>query len=190
MDWISLLGIAVALAMDAFAVSLAAGAVLYPVTFRHCFRLSFHFGLFQGMMPIIGWLAGMTVQQYISAWDHWIAFGLLSLLGVRMIREALRDDREENPATDPSRGMTLVFLSIATSIDALAIGLTLAMINVTIWFPALVIGIVACGFSVVGVLLGNRIGSAWGEKVEVAGGLVLIAIGVKILLENYYGASI
>ena len=142
MDWISLLALAVALAMDAFAVSLAAGAVLCPVTFRHCFRLSFHFGLFQGVMPIIGWLAGMTVQQFISAWDHWLAFALLSFLGLRMIHEAVRESHERDQATDPSRGMTLVILSIATSIDALAIGLTLAMIEVTIWMPALVIGVV------------------------------------------------
>ncbi|HHD64051.1 MAG TPA: manganese efflux pump [Desulfobulbaceae bacterium] len=184
MDLTSLLAIAVALAMDAFAVSLAAGAVLCPVTYRHCFRLGFHFGLFQGLMPIIGWLAGTTVQQYIVAWSHWIAFGLLGFIGTRMIREAMADDREDRPSTDPSRGINLVLLSIATSIDALAVGLSLAMIGVTIWLPALVIGLVALGFSVAGVLLGNRIGSAWGVKMEVAGGLVLIGIGVKILLKH------
>jgi putative Mn2+ efflux pump MntP len=185
MDGLSLLALAVALAMDAFAVSLAAGSVLQPVTFRHCFRLGFHFGLFQGLMPVLGWLAGMTVQTLIAAWDHWIAFGLLTYIGVRMIHEAsgTADDR---PATDPSRGMTLVMLSIATSIDALAVGLTLAMIEVTIWFPALVIGLVACLFSVVGVLLGRRIGAVWGKRVEVVGGLVLMAIGTKILVSDMF----
>ena len=187
MDWISLLAIAVALAMDAFAVSLAAGAVLRPVTFRHCFRLGFHFGLFQGGMPIIGWLAGLSVQRYIVSWDHWVAFVLLGVLGINMIRGAGNEDDREKSAVDPSRGLTLVFLSIATSIDALAIGLTLAMIEVTIWLPALVIGLVACAFSVVGVLVGNRVGSAWGGRVEVLGGLVLISIGVKILCEHLLG---
>ena len=185
MDRLSLLALAVALAMDAFAVSLAAGSVLQPVTFRHCFRLGFHFGLFQGMMPIFGWLAGMTVQSFISAWDHWVAFGLLAYIGVRMICEAL-SDADDGTATDPSRGMTLVMLSIATSIDALAVGVTLAMIEVSIWLPALVIGLVACLFSVVGVLLGHRIGRAWGKRVEVIGGLVLVAIGTKILLSELF----
>lgn len=188
MDWISLLALAAALAMDAFAVSLAAGVVLRPVTFRHCFRLGFHFGLFQGGMPIVGWLAGLSVQRSIVAWDHWIAFGLLGLLGMNMIRGGVSEDNEEHPPNDPSRGMTLVLLSIATSIDALAVGLTLAMIEITIWMPALVIGFVAAGFSVAGVLIGNRAGAAWGGKVEVAGGLILIAIGVKILGEHLLGA--
>ncbi len=184
MDLTSLLAIAVALAMDAFAVSLAAGAVLCPVTWRHCFRLGFHFGLFQGLMPIIGWLAGRNVQQYILSWNSWIAFSLLLFLGLRMIHEAVSDERPDKPATDPSRGLTLVALSIATSIDALAVGLTLAMIGVTIWMPALVIGLVALVFSVAGVLLGNRIGSIWGSRVEVLGGLILIGIGGKILLQH------
>ncbi|NOQ45374.1 MAG: manganese efflux pump [Desulfobulbaceae bacterium] len=185
MDWFSLFALAVALAMDAFAVSLAAGAVLAPVNGRHCFRLGFHFGLFQGLMPIIGWLAGMTVQSYIAAWDHWIAFVLLGYIGLRMIHEALTKEQEEKNTTDPSRGITLVILSIATSIDALAVGLTLAMIDVTIWVPSLVIGVVACAFSVAGVLLGARIGSGWGSRVEVLGGLVLLAIGGKILLSHF-----
>ncbi len=184
MDLISLFAIAVALAMDAFAVSLAAGTVLCPVTYRHCFRLGFHFGLFQGVMPIIGWLAGRSVQQYILAWNSWIAFGLLLFLGLRMIYEAVAETRSDKPATDPSRGLTLVILSIATSIDALAVGLTLAMIGVNIWLPALVIGLVALIFSVIGVLLGNRIGSIWGSRVGILGGLVLIGIGVKILLQH------
>ncbi len=184
MDLISLLAIAVALAMDAFAVSLAAGAVLCPVTYRHCFRLGFHFGLFQGVMPIIGWLAGRSVQQYILSWNSWIAFGLLLFLGLRMIYEAVAEGSPDKPATDPSRGLTLVILSIATSIDALAVGLTLAMIGVDVWLPALVIGLVAFIFSVTGVLLGNRIGSIWGSRVGILGGLVLIGIGVKILRQH------
>ncbi len=183
----SLLALAVALAMDAFAVSLAAGAALCPVTYRHCFRLGFHFGLFQGLMPVVGWLAGRSVLPCIVAWDHWIAFGLLAVLGLRMIREALAGEQEEKPATDPSRGLTLIALALATSIDALAVGVTLAVIGVDIFVPALVIGIVALVFSVAGVLLGDRIGRAWGSRVEILGGLVLISIGGKILFEHLAG---
>lgn len=180
MDLISLAGLAVALAMDAFAVALAAGTVLRPLTFRPCFRLAFHFGLFQGLMPIIGWLAGVTVRDFVAAWSHWLAFGLLLFIGIRMIREAVAEGDDGTP-TDPSKGVTMVVLSIATSIDALAVGLTLAMIQVEVWFPALIIGLVASFFTLVGLLLGNKAGDKWGSKVEIAGGSILIVIGCKIL---------
>lgn len=182
MDALSLLALAVALAMDAFAVALAAGAILHPLTFRPCFRLAFHFGLFQALMPIIGWLAGLTVQSFVAAWSHWIAFGLLLVIGGRMIHEALAGDENDERTTDPSRGVTMVALSVATSIDALAVGLTLAMLNIVVWIPALVIGLVACAFTVGGLLLGTKAGQRWGHWVEVGGGIILIGIGVKILI--------
>lgn len=182
MDSLSLIALAVALAMDAFAVALAAGAILHPLTFRPCFRLAFHFGLFQAMMPVIGWLAGLTVQSFVAAWSHWIAFALLLYVGGRMIHEAVSAEEGAERANDPSRGLTMVALSVATSIDALAVGLTLAMIDVVIWIPSLVIGLVACGFTVAGLFLGTRAGKRWGKRVEVAGGVILIGIGVKILL--------
>jgi len=184
MDWITLLGIAVALAMDAFAVALGTGMTLERLTGRHLFRLGFHFGLFQALMPVIGWLAGLTVQRWIAAYDHWIAFGLLGFVGGKMIYEAIRESVEEGSPSDPTRGLSLVLLSVATSIDALAVGLSLAMLGIDIWFPALVIGLVAGVFTTCGMLLGRRIGTAWGPRVEVFGGLVLIAIGLKILLEH------
>ena len=182
MDSLSLIALAVALAMDAFAVALAAGAILHPLTFRPCFRLAFHFGLFQAMMPVSGWLAGLTVQSFVAAWSHWIAFALLLYVGGRMIHEAVSAEEGAERANDPSRGLTMVALSVATSIDALAVGLTLAMIDVVIWIPSLVIGLVACGFTVAGLFLGTRAGKRWGKRVEVAGGVILIGIGVKILL--------
>lgn len=182
MDAFSLLGLAMALAMDAFAVALAAGAVLCPLTFRPCFRLAFHFGLFQAMMPVIGWSAGQTLQAFTVAWSHWVAFGLLLFIGVRMIREAITAGGDTKEQRDPSRGTTMVMLSVATSIDALAVGLSLAMLKVTIWFPALVIGLVACGFTVVGLCFGTRVGQRWGKQAEVTGGAILIGIGVKILV--------
>jgi len=183
METVTLLLIALALAMDAFAVALAAGVVLHPVSKRQLFRLGFHFGLFQGLMPICGWLAGLSVQHMISAYDHWIAFGLLSFVGGKMIYEAFHDD-EERQKTDPTRGATMVMLSVATSIDALAVGLSLALIGVDIWTPALVIGVTASTLTVAGMLLGGRIGMIWGKRVEVTGGLVLLAIGLKILAEH------
>lgn len=182
MDWLTIVGIAVALAMDAFAVALAAGTVLNPLTGRHLFRFGFHFGLFQLLMPIIGWLAGLTVQKWITAYDHWIAFALLAFVGGKMIWEAFHE--EEKMASDPTRGATLILLSIATSIDALAVGLTLAMLGVGIWRPAVVIGLVAGILTVAGMLLGRRLGQIWGKRVEVCGGVILCAIGAKILYDH------
>ncbi len=177
MDTITLLGIAVALAMDAFAVALATGLTLSVMNGRHLFRLGFHFGLFQALMPVVGWLAGMTIQGWIAAYDHWIAFTLLVFVGGKMIFEAFADH-------EPTRGWSLIMLSVATSIDALAVGLTLAMLNVSVWVPSLVIGLVAGILTVAGMLLGRRVNGIWGQRVEVFGGLVLCAIGVKILLEH------
>ncbi len=189
MDWFSLLALAVALAMDAFAVALAAGALLQPVTVRHCFRLGFHFGLFQGLMPVIGWFAGMGALAHLAAWDHWIAFALLAFVGLHMIHGALSGQEGEEDAGigDPSRGWTLVMLSIATSIDALAAGMTLALLDIVVWVPALVIGLVTAAFTWSGVLLGGRIGAAWGRMAGVAGGAVLLVIGLKILLSHLAG---
>jgi len=186
MDAITLTGLALALAMDAFAVALGTGAVLSRLTGRHLFRLGFHFGLFQALMPVIGWLAGLTIMQWVEAWDHWIAFSLLAIIGGRMIYEAFSDE-EKTDDRDPTKGLSLVLLSIATSIDALAVGFSLSVIGVSIWMPALVIGLVAGILTIVGMLLGGRIGDRWGSRVQFFGGLVLIAIGIKILIEHLSG---
>lgn len=184
MEILTLLGISIALAVDAFAVALTAGAVLDPLAERRWFRLGLHFGLFQALMPVLGWLAGLSVHQWISAYDHWIAFGLLGFVGGKMILEALRGEEEKAFVRDPTRGGTLVMLSVATSIDALAVGFSLAMLGVSIWIPALVIGVVAAVLTVAGMLLGRKIGALWGQRVEVAGGIVLCVIGTKILFEH------
>ncbi len=183
MDAVTLLGLALALAMDAFAVALGTGTVLSRLTGRHLFRLGFHFGLFQALMPVIGWLAGQTIIQWVSSWDHWIAFTLLALIGGRMIHEACNDE-EKADDRDPTRGLSLVMLSIATSIDALAVGFSLSVIGVSIWMPSLVIGLVAGILTVAGMLLGDRIGRRWGARVEIFGGCILIGIGIKILFEH------
>jgi putative Mn2+ efflux pump MntP len=187
MDFLTLFGIALALAMDAFAVALGAGLMLPKLTGRHLFRFGFHFGLFQALMPVIGWLAGVSIRNQIESFDHWLAFGLLSLVGGKMLWDAWQGAEDTPREGDPTRGMSLVLLSIATSIDALAVGLSLAVLGVTIWTPALVIGIIAGILTVCGMLLGRRLGRAWGSRVEIFGGLVLIAIGVKILLEHMLG---
>jgi len=181
---LTLLGIAVGLAMDAFAVSIGVGLNTPHVSWRTTFRLSWHFGLFQALMPIVGWLAGLSVERWISGIDHWIAFGLLVAIGGKMIYQAIWGDEEVRAAKDPTRGASLVVLSVATSIDALAVGLSLALLGVQIWYPAVVIGIVAFAFTAVGLHLGRRFGSLFGRRMEIIGGLILIGIGVKILVDH------
>ena len=186
MEFIKILAIAVALAMDAFAVSIATGVNLKNVDSRQMFRLSWHFGLFQALMPIIGWSAGLSIRHYIEHYAHWIAFGLLAFVGVHMIKEAFQNDKTEKPIKDYTKGMTLVMLSVATSIDALAVGFGLSMLKISIWIPALIIGIVAGTFTLIGMRIGERISAA--ERLslyaETIGGIVLISIGLNILYEH------
>ncbi len=190
MDLLTVLGIAVALAMDAFAVAIATGVNLKQVSLRQTFRLSWHFGLFQAMMPVIGWSLGTSVQGYIETYAHWLAFVLLALVGTNMLREAVlteeEEEVEEKPRKDATRGMSLVMLSLATSIDALAVGLSMSLLRVSIFTPAVVIGVVAGLFTITGLHLGKRVArlsrvSTWAE---VVGGLVLWLIGLNILREN------
>jgi len=133
-------------------------------------------------MPILGWLAGSQLQQFLAAYDHWVAFALLGLVGGKMLYEA--GQPEEKEKRDPTRGLTLILLSIATSIDALAVGFSLAMLRVSIWYPALVIGLTAGLLTSVGMILGRKVGARWGRPVEFLGGLVLIAIGLQILFQH------
>jgi putative Mn2+ efflux pump MntP len=183
MDWLSLLLIAPSLGMDAFAVALGVGACLSSDSGRPIFRLSFHFGLFQFLMPLIGWFIGDAVQQFFAAYDHWIAFALLAWVGGRMVRESF-SHADECAGIDPTRGMNLIVLSIATSIDALAVGLSLAMLRVDLWIPSIIIGIVAAGMTLTGILLGRRLQASWGKRAELIGGLVLIAIGIRVVVEH------
>ena len=183
---LTLSGIAVGLAMDAFAVSIGVGLTARQVSPRTTVRLAWHFGLFQALMPIVGWLAGLSVSRWISDVDHWIAFALLAGIGGHMIYQALWGDEEERAAKDPTRGASLVVLSVATSIDALAVGLSLALLGVDIWWPAVVIGVVAFVFTAAGLHLGNRFGALFGRRMEILGGLILIGIGVRILIDHLF----
>ncbi len=177
--------IAVSMAMDAFAVCLVAGSLNRATGGRSAFRLSFHFGLFQFIMPVVGWLAGKTLEPLIRNYDHWLALGLLAFVGIRMIVSALQGE-EAQPA-DPSRGWTLVALSVAVSIDALAVGLSLGVLGISVWYPAIIIGIVTGLLSLLGLRIGQRFGSRLGKPVEIIGGLVLIGIGVRIVISHLMG---
>jgi putative Mn2+ efflux pump MntP len=179
--------IALGLAMDCFAVSLGVGTAGTATGPRPTFRLFFHFGLFQGGMTLLGWLAGKTVVTYIATVDHWVAFALLAFVGVRMIRGGLQKAREEPTIPDPSRGLTLVMLSVATSIDALAVGLSLALLDVNVFWSALVIGGVSAALSLVGLLLGNQLGLRFGKSMEVLGGIILVGIGLRVVIIHLFG---
>lgn len=183
MNFLFMAGIAVALAMDAFAVSV--GVSLEKLARRQSIRLALHFGLFQLMMPIVGWLMGRSIVRCIEAVDHWVAFGLLFFIGGRMILESFKPQKSKHrDSSDPTKGLSLFMLSIATSIDALTVGLSLGVLGVPILLPALVIGLVTFSLSILGTLMGPLLGRAIGKRAELIGGAVLIIIGIKILGEH------
>ena len=186
MNFIEIFLISLSMAMDAFAVCLGVGATGRTEGACPTFRLAFHFGLFQFIMPVVGWFAGMTIVRYISAYDHWVAFILLGYVGGHMIWSAFHPGDEVHKS-DPSRGLTLVLLSFATSIDALAVGFSLGLVGVTIWYPAVVIGVVTGLVSWLGLRLGGKLGEKFGKRIEIIGGLVLIGIGVRILIAHLFG---
>ncbi len=173
--------------MDCFAVSLGVGTAGTAVGVRPTFRLLFHFGLFQAGMTLLGWLAGKTIVSYIASVDHWMAFGLLLFVGVRMIHGGLRHEGDPPVISDPSRGLTLVMLSVATSIDALAVGLSLALLSVNVFWAALLIGLVTATLSLLGLLLGNQLGLRFGKSMEILGGILLIGIGINVLITHLLG---
>jgi putative Mn2+ efflux pump MntP len=183
MTFIEIVLIALGLAMDAFAVSIIAGTNELTRGKRPTFRLSFHFGLFQFLMPIIGWFLGSSIQKYIEDYDHWVVLILLSYVGFKMIKSGF-DSNTVIKKGDLSKGMNLVMVSIATSIDALAIGISLAMLQTGIWYPSLIIGIITAGLSILGVQLGNKLGSKFGKRMEILGGIILILIGIRILISH------
>ena len=185
---LSLVGIAVGLSMDAFAVSAANGFMIRELKFTHAFRIAFFFGLFQLFMPVIGWGAGRFFLEYIKSFDHWVAFGLLLFIGVKMILESrsLEPDCESKSCL---HFPTLLLMSLATSIDALAVGLSFAVLNMSILLPVLVIGALTFAVCIIGIYIGNRIGHLFENKLQIAGGVILIGIGVKVLLEHILGSG-
>jgi len=176
---------AVALAMDSFAVSLAIALSLGAPSKQQTFRLALNFGLYQFFMPVLGWFAGRGVLEYIQGYVHWAAFALLAFIGGKMIYESTVIGREEGEGdSDPTRGISLIMLSLATSIDALGVGVSLSLLRVEIIYPAVVIAIVSFALTCVGMKIGPLAGRLFGKWVEVMGGLILLAIGFKILLEH------
>lgn len=175
--------VALGLAMDAFAVSLGIGCAGQASVPRAKFRLSFHFGVFQAGMTLLGWLVGNTIAGFISAVDHWVALILLSYVGINMILSGLNTGCESYQS-DPSKGKTLLMLCVATSLDAMAVGLSMAMIQTPVVFPSIVIGVVASGLSIFGLFAGNKLGETFGKRMEMIGGLILVGIGLEILISH------
>jgi putative Mn2+ efflux pump MntP len=181
MAWAMIIVIAVGLAMDAFAVSVVSGSAYKQLHVKHALRMAAFFGGFQAFMPLIGSMAGLGLKEYITGCDHWIAFCLLSAVGAKMIYESFKiKSVEEN--LDPSNIFVLLALSVATSIDALVIGITLSFVTSSIGVAVTIIGLVTFVLSYLGVVIGKRFGHFFENKIEIFGGLILIAIGAKILI--------
>lgn len=177
--------IGVGLSMDAFAVSVCKGLGMHRVNYAHALAIALFFGVFQGLMPVIGWLVGNAFAVYVTAVDHWIAFALLAFVGGKMLWDAFHDEGEEDESvTDRLDLCELFMLAIATSIDALAVGISFSFLQIDIVVAALIIGCTTFVLSLVGVVVGNRFGARFEKPSQIAGGIVLIAIGLKILLEH------
>ena len=186
MGIVELLLTAIALSMDAFAVSVCKGLGMRRMRYDQALVISLYFGVFQALMPLIGWLLGTSFSRYIQAFDHWIAFVLLALLGGKMLWDVFheKEDGEQESAERRLDHRELFMLAIATSIDALAVGIAFACLDVNIWSSISIIGVTTLVISFAGVWIGNRFGNRFQKKAEIAGGLVLILIGVKILAEH------
>lgn len=186
MSFIELILIAIGLSMDAFAVSVCQGLAMPKVNYKKTFWIALYFGGFQAIMPLIGWILGSQFEKYITQIDHWIAFGLLSIIGIQMIVEALKKDDEkiEKSNIQKVNHKELFLLAVATSIDALTIGITFACLKVDIIPSIITIGVCTFGLSIVGVIIGNKFGTKYKSKAELLGGIILILIGLKVLLEH------
>lgn len=181
MDYLSTAVIAVGLAMDAFAVSITCGFSAEVLKRQYAFRVAFAFGLFQALMPVAGWALGTGFRHWIAGLDHWVALGLLGFIGGKMIWEARDACAKRSNFLD---WHILFMMSVATSVDAFAVGLTFAVLHISIITPVIVIGLVTFGMSWAGVLLGDRFGCFFGKKMERIGGILLIGIGLKIFIEH------
>jgi putative Mn2+ efflux pump MntP len=181
MGLITIIIIAFALAMDAFAVSIVSGTAYRRLKVKHALRMALSFGAFQAFMPLIGSLAGLTIRDYIADYDHWVAFGLLAAVGGKMIYESFKiAPAEEN--FNPASIVVLLLLSVATSIDALAVGITLSFLEVSIALAVVIIGLVTFALSYFGVYIGKKVGHFFESQIQALGGLVLIVLGIKILI--------
>ena len=183
MDYISLILIAFGLSFDTFAVSVSTGIKITYLKFKQALKIALTFGFFQALMPLIGWFLGVQIESYISNYDHWIAFGLLAILGLRMIYESFSKE-ENNTSANPLNPVILIGMAIATSIDALVVGVSFAFMNMNIYLSVAIIGLVTFLVSMVGMLFGKKVGGKLGKRMEIVGGIILIIIGLKMLFSH------
>lgn len=182
MTVLGLIVIAIGLAMDAFAVSICKGLSMKKMSFKKAFIIGGYFGTFQAIMPLVGYLLGIGFQDKVTSIDHWIAFILLGVIGINMIKEAFSN--EEDSKNSNVNFKEMIILAIATSIDALAVGITFAFLDVNILTAVILIGVITFIISVIGVKIGNIFGNKYEKKAQIAGGIILIGMGIKILLEH------
>lgn len=183
MGIITLFLLAIGLCFDTFAVSVSSGLLRKEIVFWQAVRIAIILGFVQAFMPVVGWLGGITIKEWIEPFDHWVALGILSILGVKMLIESQK--KSEDKKIDPLDIKVIISMALATSIDAFAVGISFAIVEVNMILAVLVIGAVTFIASMLGILFGKKTGSHFGQKMEIIGGLILIAIGIKILLEHY-----
>lgn len=182
MNFLEIVLISISLGMDAFAVAICKGMAMHSGNTKKGIIIALYFGTFQALMPFIGYMLGLRFEKAITAIDHWLAFGLLAIIGTNMIKESF--DKSEENINDDVSFKTMILLALATSIDALAIGITFAFLKVNIYVPITCIGIITFIMSFIGVKIGTKFGNKFNNKAETAGGIILIFMGVKILLEH------
>jgi putative Mn2+ efflux pump MntP len=188
MDLVTITGIALALSLDSFAVSLSCGVIESKIRFINAMRIAFILALFQGGFTVLGFFLGSAVSDHIEKYDHWLAFSLLVILGARMVIEGLKEVDKRGPV-DFTRWPVLLTMAVGTSIDAFAVGISFALLRVQIWTAGLVIGAVTFLASMTAIRIGKSAGSRLGSRVEILGGLILAAIGLRILIEHLTAAS-
>ena len=185
MEFVTIFLIAIGLSFDSFAVATSSGFMLRDIKFTDAMKISFSLAFFQGLMPVLGWLAGTAFKQYIESVDHWIAFGLLSVIGLKMIIESLKHESKRQQL-NPLNLKVMISMSLATSIDALIVGISFAVVSYSIIFSVLIIGAVTFIIAMLGILFGKKAGKHLGQELDIVGGLILIAMGIKILIQHLY----
>jgi manganese efflux pump family protein len=183
MTFLTIIVIALALAMDAFAVSIITGSTSRKLHIKHALRMALSFGLFQAVMPLLGALAGLKIKNYVANYDHWVAFALLAAVGIKMVYESFKIKTAEEKL-DPSNIYILLILSVATSIDAFAVGITISFLDISLALAVSIIGAVTFVLSYLGTVIGKKFGHFFESKIEAIGGLILIGLGLKILLQH------
>ncbi|MDP4210314.1 MAG: manganese efflux pump MntP family protein [Bacteroidota bacterium] len=184
MEIITLIFIAIGLSVDSFAVSVSSGLMMCEITFRKATRIAFSLAFFQALMPLIGWFIGKRIEHLVESFDHWLAFGLLTLIGGKMVYESFANGDDEKKNINPLDPKVLLGMSLATSIDALIVGVSFAFISINLYITTFVIGFVTFVVSMLGIYFGKKTGLRFGKKMEILGGVILFLIGVKILFEH------